>query len=32
MGLCTGSATAFEDWLATKEQVQAVYDGFTLTC
>ncbi len=32
MGLCTGSATAFEDWLATKEQVQAVYDRFTLTC
>lgn len=32
MGLCTGSATAFEDWLATKEQVEAVCSGFTLTC
>ena len=30
MGLCTGSATAFKDWLATKEDVMKIYNEFNL--
>ena len=30
MGLCTGSATAFKDWLATKEDVKKIYNEFNL--